>query len=95
MARMLAIPGMGIDILGSPGAGSSLMTWKGPVWREAGNYGAVGGFVPRQDLGTHTFPSQPETGQIVQVWGQEWIVVSQELGYIVVKPRVMKALGER
>ncbi len=66
------------------------MTARLVVWREAGNYGPVGMFTPQEDLGTYTFPQVPERGQIVEARGQEWIVTEVFLGYIHVKPRVMR-----
>lgn len=67
------------------------MTWRGVVWREAGAYGPLGGFVPQKDLGTWTFDNPPEVGMILEVGDEEYQVVSVGLGFCHVRPRTMKA----
>lgn len=67
------------------------MSWSGVVWREAGNYGALGGFDPQKDLGRHTFPNKPEVGMILEIRGEDYQVVSVDLGYCHVRPMRMKA----
>jgi hypothetical protein len=68
------------------------MSWIGVVWCEAGNYGPGGGFVAQQELGRPTYPSLPQPGQLIELHGQEWEVVSQHLGFIKIRPRVMKPI---
>jgi hypothetical protein len=58
------------------------------VWREAGRYGAAGGFVPQRNLGTKTFGEMPSVGQHVQAAGETWIVSQLHTGFIYVKPLV-------
>lgn len=58
------------------------------IWREAGKYGAGGGFVPQKNLGTRTFNERPSVGQHVDAAGQTWIVSQVHTGFIYVKPLI-------
>ncbi len=66
------------------------MTWRGVVWREAGNYGPLSGFSPQEGLGTFTFPNPPEVGMILQLKDEDYKVVSVDLGFCHVRPMRMK-----
>jgi hypothetical protein len=65
------------------------MSWRGPVWREAGSWDGV--WTARKDLGTHEFAEQPDVGQEIQIGEERYRVVEQDLGFIVVKPQLLKA----
>ena len=67
------------------------MSWTGVVWREAGNYGPIGGWQAQKDLGRHTFPSPPEPGMVLEVRGEDYQVVSLGLAFCHVRPMRMKA----
>ena len=69
------------------------MTWRGPVWREAGNYGRAGTFEARRSLGDHTFAKRPTVGQVIQLHGQEWLIVSVETDFLTVTPRIIKPIS--
>jgi hypothetical protein len=68
------------------------VTWRGVVWREAGNYGAGGTFLPAQVLGDHTFPDDPRVGMILELGGDDYEVVSVDVAYCYVRPTRMKPL---
>jgi hypothetical protein len=57
------------------------MTWTGIVWREAGAYGPGGTFVPQVRLGSHTLPTEPAVGDVVEIDGKEYLVVSVVRGF--------------
>src|SRR5687768_10070564 len=66
------------------------VTWRGVIWREAGNYGRAGTFEARKNLGEHTFAEPPTVGQIVELQDQEWLIVSVSLGFLTVTPRIIR-----
>jgi hypothetical protein len=68
------------------------MTWRGVVWREAGTYGPGGMFEPQQNLGTHTFPNEPEVGWVLEINDEQYQVVSVDVAFCHVRPTKMQAL---
>jgi hypothetical protein len=66
------------------------VTWRGVIWREAGNYGRAGTFEARKSLGDHTFAQPPTVGQILELQDQEWLILSVEVGSLTVAPRIIK-----
>jgi hypothetical protein len=66
--------------------------WTGVVWREAGNYGPGGMFEARQNLGSHTFPHDPEVGFVLEINDEQYQVTEVYLGFCHVRPTRMKPL---
>jgi hypothetical protein len=58
--------------------------WTGVVWREAGNFGPGGKLEPRQSLGSHTFPHEPEVGFVIEIDDEQYQVT--ELSRVLPRP---------
>lgn len=62
------------------------------MWREAGNYGLAGAFEAEKKIGDMTFPREPEEGDILEIRGEDYRVISVETGYCHVRPLRMKPI---
>ena len=64
--------------------------WTGVVWREAGNFGPGGMLEPKQSLGSHTFPHEPEVGFVLEIDDEQYEVTEVYLGFCHVRPTNLK-----